>query len=362
MEVVFRVDASLAIGSGHVSRCATLATMLQRQGAMVRFMCRDLPGNAVEWLRSLGLEVILLAAPVASLPTGCGEYASWLAVPIDDEIGQCQDALRGAGADWLVVDHYALDRNWEQVVRPLGARVLVIDDMANRHHACDLLLDQNYYADAALRYAGLVDGAELLTGPHYALLRPDFAACREHLRPRTGQVRKLLVFFGGSDNANVTSTVLHALDSVRDLQLQVDVVAGRANPHLDQLGQLCGQLGASLHTQVSDMALRMAQADLALGATGVATWERAALGLPTLAVSVADNQRDIASHADQIGLLRCLGDSDTVGIGDWVAALRWACSHPQALARQSSVGMGLVDGLGALRVVEKMIENHHSLH
>ena len=355
MRVVIRVDASQAIGSGHVMRCATLAAALREPGAEVHFVCRELPGNYANWLRARGFAVTLLPAPSAPQPPGGDPYATWLGCDAEIETAQCRATLANAAIDWLVVDHYALDAAWERAVCPPAARVLVIDDLANRAHACGLLLDQNYHVSGAARYAVCAPNAELLLGPSYALLRPDFAACRAQLLPRTGQVRKLLVFLGGSDNTNVTSTVLRALARTNRRDLQIDVIVGLANPHLEELRSHCELVGAHLYTQVDDMAARMADADLAIGATGVATWERAALGLPTLAVSVAENQKSIARQAHALGLLCWLGDAETIDENCWIQAIDWACTHPHELRDQSYAGMAAVDGMGVHRVVERML-------
>lgn len=344
-------------------RCLALATALGAAGAEVSFICRDLPGNYAGWLRERGHRVCLLPAPSRPLRPGEGEYLYWLGVPMETEISQCKAVLQAMPApDWIVVDHYALDSRWESAVRPATSSLMVIDDMANRPHACQLLLDQNYYPQPERRYSALAEGAEFLLGPSYALLRPEFHAERRHAKRRTGEVRRLMVFMGGSDSRNVTSSVLRALARLKGHSLEIEVIVGKANPHPEEVAQLCEQAGAQMLTQVDDMAARMALADLSIGAAGVATWERAAVGLPTLAVSVADNQRDIARYADLCGILRWLGDAAQVDEEAWLAALQWACSNPQALQAQSARGMGLVDGLGAAKVVEQLIGYSSRLH
>lgn len=344
-------------------RCLTLAQALQAVGARVSFICRDLPGNQATWLHQRGHAVTLLPAPKRELSVEPNdEYRGWLGVPLQEEVEQSRAALaEHAHPDWLVVDHYALDRRWEEAVCPAGTAILAIDDIANRNHACTLLLDQNHYPHAAARYRGLADGAQLLLGPAYSLLRPAFTALRETVR-RDGKVRKLLVFLGGADSANVSTTVVRALAAMDADRPEADVIVGLSNPYRETLAQLCAATGVKLLTQVDDMAERMATADLFLGATGVTTWERASLGLPTLAVSVADNQRDIARHAHEAGLLRWLGDAADVSEIKWVEAIRWALANPGSLMAQSASGMRLVDGCGAARVVEKMLEHHRSLY
>ena len=363
LDVLFRVDASSQMGTGHLMRCLTLAMRLQATGAQVSFICRDLPGNYADWLRERGHRVHLLPAPAYEVTPSANEYLSWLGVPMEREILECKEVIsRGPAPHWIVVDHYALDQRWESEVLPQQSSLLVIDDLADRSHACQLLLDQNYHPEANTRYAGLVGGVQLLLGPRYALLRPAFAASRRLVSQRSGDVHRLLVFLGGGDSANVTATVLRALAAFRSRALEVDVIAGQANPHLDEIATLCDNIGAKLLKQVDDMAERMARADLAIGANGVATWERAAVGLPALTVSVADNQRAIARHADQLGILRWLGNAESVSEADWVQALDWAFSNPDALQVQSANGMRLVDGNGTARVMEEIIGHHRCLH
>lgn len=362
MTAVFRVDASTTIGGGHLMRCLTLANRLRDAGCDSHFICRDLPGNYAAWLRETGHSVTLLPAPLQPIVTS-DQYLGWLGVTMEMEISQCLSALDALPVfHWIVVDHYALDSRWESAVNRKNARILVIDDLANRTHECQILLDQNHYPNANRRYNELARHAEMLLGPAYALLRPEFARRRAERCSSSSEVRRLLIFLGGSDNANVTTTVLRALKKVEKPDLEIEVIIGHSNRHRTEIEGHCTFLGARLSLQVDDMADRMANADLAIGATGVATWERAAVGLPTLAVSVADNQREIARHADQLGILRWLGDADRINDQQWVEALEWAFENPQVLRIQSMRGMQFVDGLGTNRVVEKMIEYHRRMH
>jgi UDP-2,4-diacetamido-2,4,6-trideoxy-beta-L-altropyranose hydrolase len=362
MRVVFRADASTRIGSGHVMRCATLAEELQRRGATVSFLCRAMEGDYIEWLSERGIEVTRL--PGIQVGDGGGNcadnYADWLGVPLEQEIAQVTACLETIGAvDWLVVDHYALDAEWDTAMRGRVDKILCIDDLANRNHDCDLLLDQNYCAEPASRYAGLVpEDAMTLVGPRYALLRPEFALWRSKLRARDGTVGRIMLFMGGSDSANVTCAVLKALALRTDgaQQIRIDVVTGKANPYTEEIGALCTRMtDVSLHHQVDNMAELMAATDLAIGAAGASTWERAALGVPTLAVTVAENQREIARYAAQCGVLTWLGDAKPVSIVEWRARIDEACSSPEVLRSQSKAGLALIDVCGTTRVIEAML-------
>ncbi|RPH61961.1 MAG: UDP-2,4-diacetamido-2,4,6-trideoxy-beta-L-altropyranose hydrolase, partial [Burkholderiales bacterium] len=297
MRVAFRTDASDRIGTGHLMRCLTLADALRAAGARTRFVCRPLPQGLGELVASRGHELVVLPAGTTvaghggRLPPGeaAPAHAAWLDATQGDDAEATLAVLAGGGdRDWLVVDHYALDARWESRLRARANRILAIDDLADRRHDCDALLDQNFYADMHGRYRGLVpDGCAMLLGPRYALLRPEFAAARAVLGIRGEAVRRVLVFFGGVDARNLTGAALDALDAI-GTDLEVDVVIGATHPQHDAIVARCAaRARTTCHVQASNMAELIAAADIGVGAAGVATWERCALGLPALAVAVA---------------------------------------------------------------------------
>jgi UDP-2,4-diacetamido-2,4,6-trideoxy-beta-L-altropyranose hydrolase len=300
--IVFRVDSSVRIGSGHLMRCRTLAEELKQRGAEVHFICRRHSGNLIELLRETFPLHELPPPPVDTQNASDEDYAAWLGVSQVQDAADTIAALQGERPDWLIVDHYSLDKSWETALRPHIGRIMVIDDLANRAHDCDLLLDQNLYADMETRYTDLVPShCQLLLGPKYALLRPEFREARKNLRTRDGTVKRILVFFGGTDPTNETAKVIQAL-KLLELDCTVDVVVGGSNPHKARIKQACADLGHfNYHEQINNMAELMAQADLAIGAGGSATWERCCLGVPTLVTAIAENQKKIceALHAKE---------------------------------------------------------------
>lgn len=196
-----------------------------------------------------------------------------------------------------MVDHYSLDEKWEKQIRPFTKEVMVIDDLANRPHDCDLLLDQNYYLNMGSRYNGLVPShAKLLLGPQHVLLREEFKEARKYIKPFNGKVERLFIFFGGSDPTNETEKVLRAIKPlVQKYRLKADVVVGNTNPKKEVIEALCTEItGVSYQGQINNMAELMARADLAIGAGGATTWERIYLQLPSIVITVADNQIEIA--------------------------------------------------------------------
>jgi UDP-2,4-diacetamido-2,4,6-trideoxy-beta-L-altropyranose hydrolase len=356
MKAVFRVDASAKMGVGHLMRCLTLAESLRERDVQIHFICREHTGSLIALLQQKTMPVTALPASLAN-DTALGEdYAAWLGVTQADDAEQTVEALNGEKPDWLVIDHYGLDIEWEQRLRPHVNKLMVIDDLANRRHDCDVLLDQNYSAGGEQRYAGLVsDTCKLLVGPGYALLRPEYAAYRKTLRARDGQVGRVLVFFGGSDPQNMTGLALEALSHAELCHLAVDVVIGTNNSHREALER---QSHARPQTMIyglrPHLADLMVQADLAIGAGGATTWERMCLGLPTVVISIADNQRPASEALAEAKLIYYAGHFPDVKMDQLIQLIKQLGCDTEKLSELSIRNRHQVDGLGALRLVEKL--------
>lgn len=354
MKVAFRTDASAEIGTGHLMRCLTLAEALHARGAEVRFIVRGLPEALQSLIAERGCGMVLLPTSNNASPAGDLAHSSWLGASQEEDAAQTLQGLADAAWDWLVVDHYALDHRWESAMRQVAAGILAIDDLADRRHDCDLLLDQNLYADMDTRYQGMVPAhAKLLLGPRYALLREEFRNLRPCVRPRSGTVRRILVFFGGVDAANHTGDALEALASLGTSCPAVDVVIGSGHPRKTEILHRCEDLGFVCHVQTRQMATLMANADLAIGAAGSATWERCCLGLPTIAVPVAANQVQLLEDAASNGLVWAACQPAEPGSAferDLMALL----ANGPLRQHISQAGLDAVDGRGLNRVVSAM--------
>lgn len=310
--IAFRTDASSRIGTGHFMRCLTLAEELKKQDARIRFLSRNLPTHLSDMLRIKGVEYVSLEAGEADGSIDELAHAGWLGVSQAQDSQTAIKALSDQVWDWLVVDHYALDARWEKALRPSVKNIMVIDDLADRQHDCDVLLDQNYYADMQTRYKGKVPtDCQLLLGPSYALLREEFRALREQVKVRNGEVKKVLVFFGGFDADNYTFKAIEVLAEV-NAELQVDVVIGAQHPFKELIENACARYGYVCHVQTSRMAELMLEADLAIGAGGSAIWERCALALPSIVIVVAKNQNNAVKDLDAMGVLVSLGSARDV--------------------------------------------------
>ena len=317
LQVIFRTDASRIIGTGHVMRCLNLAGALVGRGAEVSFICRKHEGHFCDLIEERGFTVHRLPAPAKEFEAGTTPaHAAWLGATWQEDAGQAGAAIKTLSAkpNWLVVDHYALDSRWEQALRPLVDKILVIDDLADRAHDCDLLLDQNLFADVQARYATKVpEDCRLLLGPEYALLQPIYAELHDRIPPREGTVKRILISFGGADRDNLTGRVLAAFLSLNRPDIDVDVVISDSSPYvLDIQNQVAGHANIHLHGNLPTLAPLMAKADLAIGAAGTTSWERLCLGLPALVVTLAENQRPIADGLQRLGLVRWLGHKGEV--------------------------------------------------
>lgn len=354
MIITIRTDASLQIGSGHVMRCLTLADELRQRGAEVSFICRSHPGHLIGLLESKGYAVARLAGTSTEYTRQEGDvvHASWLCVSWQQDATDTIAAIEETKPDWLIVDHYALDSRWEEKLRPLVGKILVVDDLADRPHDCDLLLDQNMYNSMETRYTGLTPvNCKKLLGPQYALLRPEFASAREHLRKRDGQVRRVLVFFGGVDPTNETEKSLHALTGITEQNFEVDVVVGGGNPNKEKIYQFCTEHACfNFHCQIDNMAELMAKADLAIGAGGTTTWERCALGVPSLVIAVAENQVELAACGSEHGLFFYMGTGENVTSQLVYNVFKVFYPAITTLRSFSTASLSLVDARGVQRV------------
>lgn len=365
--VVFRTDASLEIGSGHVMRCLTLADALRQRGAKCIFICREHPGNLCDHIESSGFSVHRL--PVVKGVHQANAYPSphalahahWLGASWESDAEACRSTLKKLLPAWLVVDHYALDIRWEVAARAeaKGAepRLFVIDDLADRHHDADLLLDQNL-GHGANDYRDLVpDHCQIFTGPQFALLRPEFAHWRETSLTRRADQRsleRLLISLGGVDKGNVTEQVFDALKNC-DLpeKVKITVVMGTAAPWQDRIRAQALQLPWSTEVvvNVNDMARRMSEADLAIGAAGSTSWERCCLGLPTLMLVLADNQQPIAEALHNAGAALYLGTPRELhDLASRVATLQ----VPAALHSMSEAAAQVTTGEGLTALTDAM--------
>jgi UDP-2,4-diacetamido-2,4,6-trideoxy-beta-L-altropyranose hydrolase len=344
MRVLIRADASPTIGSGHIARCLTLARVLREQGSHVAFACRRLSGHRLDALQGEGFETFALPERYVDEDP---QQAIEAMLPWQADIDALDDLLEGhAGFDWIIADHYGLDHHWQTAARRWAPRIAAVDDLASRRYSVDLLLNQNL-SGLSENYAPLLpDGCRTLLGPRYAMLREEFRCPAIEIGAR---VRRVLVNFGGFDAAMQTH---HAMLALADFaQLEVDFVAGADNPAWAPMQALAETRPHwRLHSFVSDFYQRMTAADLFIGAGGGTSWERAAMGLPTICIAVSNNQQANGEVMAAAGAHVFMGAREQVSVEQLRQAIGFVSENfylRQSLAERSRQ---LVDGRGALRV------------
>ena len=276
-----------------------------------------------------------------------------------EEIDQSRAAVAAEAPDWLIVDHYALDAEWERAMASECCRIMVIDDLADRPHACDLLLDQGLANQPSNYFTLIHNQALMLLGPTFALLRPEFGLLRPaaEARDRTWPPGRILVNLGGTDTDNATSAVLDTLSRFGlPATCAIDVVMGRNAPHMAEVSAaaVASRLDVQVSADVTDMGVRMLTADLAIGAAGTTSWERACLGLPSLTLSIAENQLGVAEALDAAGAAVNLGPLWEPGWPTRLLTGLEALSVPGRLREISGTCRTLVDGAGTSRVVRAL--------
>lgn len=370
MKVIFRADASLRIGSGHVMRCLALAEALQSAGAECEFICRAHPGNLIDFIESKGFNthVLTLEPTSQTQKTDFHEispaHAHWLGVSWQRDAQECAKILANIQPDWLVLDHYALDINWERSLRHCYRKLLVIDDLADRTHECDVLLDQNLGREAIHYLHRVPNHCCLLIGTKFALLRPEFHELRAFSLQRrvNSSIRQILISMGGVDLPNATQAVLQALRhcALPD-DCRISVIMGATAPWLADVREEAKSMPwlTEVVVNVSNMAQRMAETDLAIGAAGSTSWERCCLGLPTLLVTLAENQISGAAALQAAGGAIWIGD--VANIDNALQPMITACLQDGALQRMSEAAAAICEGRGLGYMVDLLARNEYGL-
>lgn len=362
MNVVFRVDASNQIGSGHVMRCLTLADLFKKSGSNINFITRNHVGNLDSLIESRGYEIYTLPKIEKIKAQKLTGYLKWLGVLQSEDARQSVQKIRNDIIDLLVVDHYALDIEWESILRSQVKSILVIDDLANRKHDCDWLLDQNLFSNRE-RYDYLVSNKTIkIFGPKYALVNEDFLKYRKNVS-KIQSIKRIFIFFGGSDLFNLTMMTLKSLKHPKFKKLELVVVIGAGNPYASEIKKFVSNIdNAVLHIQVKNMAELMSSSDISIGSGGSATWERFAIGLPCLVVTFGRDQELVIKELVKNNYTTWLGNVKQVNQSVISNATLKMIDNPKELYEKQIKSQKLVDGMGAKRVFKIINLSKNSLN
>lgn len=352
MKCLIRSNADENIGLGHLSRCLTLANGLAERDYRCVFLCESVPDDFQKTLLENGHDLALLKANVVNSP--------------ELELAQLQDKyLDNDGStdfDLVVIDHYGIDAMWERHVRAYTKRILVIDDLANRLHDCDFLLDQTLGRNAD-EYRKLIPAnAHALCGSQFALLKPEYPryqALAKSRRKNLSEVKQVAISFGGSAQAPLLRRVLSALvdfDRAREFQISLILSAFdyQNRAFLSFVDEL--DLDVDVVTNLKDMASVWRDSDLAIGACGTTSWERASLGLPSVTCVIADNQKQIAKALEEAGASRVLElgtEIDERFESRFICAIEELCDL-RVYHEMSQHCLNVCDGRGLERILSKL--------
>jgi spore coat polysaccharide biosynthesis predicted glycosyltransferase SpsG/RimJ/RimL family protein N-acetyltransferase len=375
--LLIRADAGVRIGTGHVMRMLALAQAYQDRGGQVTMVCATCPESIADRVRREGIAMDFITAGEPGAPTDC-----------QDTIGRA----RSLGARWVVLDGYHFHEVYQRALRAAGLRVLAVDDYGHcAVWAADAVLNQNIFAPE-LKYHSEVAGCRFLLGTRFALLRREFreeterhshiafeetgrrrrdeahsifadkdqslltsaSAVQENPQP----IRRLLVTLGGADPDNITGRLLGILNSLDELRLEIKVLVGGGNPHLEHLRQLAASSPHAIEVlhHVLDMPSLYHWAHGVISAGGSTCWEWLFYRLPAAVVCIADNQRPVVAGLVKHRLAVDLGwheNMDPVSVsaklGDW---LNRAAGQPSAPPSDL-----VVDALGADRIASVVDES-----
>lgn len=350
MRFIFRTDASRWISSGHVMRCLVLADALKSEGHEIIFVCRRQPSDLNSLIIDRGHKLVVLPAnEERRIPAHTADYETWLQVSWQIDCEQFLSSI--SGADWVVVDHYGIPKEWEtRVAKKLDCRLLVIDDIA-REHCCDVLIDQTALRSKFIYADMLPEKSKLLVGSKYALLSPAFAQWHNQIKNVERDLHKVLISMGGIDEPNVTFSVLETLTPYLE-NLQLTVLLSQRAPHYQKVKSYCERYKDKItHIDFSNnMASLMASHGLAIGAPGATSWERACLGLPSIVIPLAENQKSICENLVRAEASLCLS-SDKIESSLWSALLQLKKNYLHYQNRCWE----LCDGKGCERVVRQLL-------
>jgi UDP-2,4-diacetamido-2,4,6-trideoxy-beta-L-altropyranose hydrolase len=353
--IIFRADASSSIGSGHVMRCLALAERLAARGAEVLFASLVLDGDLIAETERRGYKVLHLSLPFGGLgPTEAADADAFVAAI--EQLAPIEGQRR---ADWIIVDHYHLGAPWQRRIWSQTAGMMAIDDLANRQHVVDVLLDQNLVQDLESRYVPLV-GSDCLTllGPRFALLAQNYASLRPMVRRNDTTPPNILVYFGGADTrlAVLTAEVLTHLTHA----FSATIVLDEANRQYQAVSALAASdQRLKLTGRLPDLAAAMLASSLFVGASGTTSWERLCLGLYAIVVTLADNQVPLARELSRRDLINWLGDGSVVTAESLANSITNAITKPVDPERMQTM-MDVVDGLGAERVCDVLLHDRRN--
>ncbi|MDB3945471.1 UDP-2,4-diacetamido-2,4,6-trideoxy-beta-L-altropyranose hydrolase [Gammaproteobacteria bacterium] len=353
MRIVFRVDASTHIGSGHIRRCTILAEYLRARGARISFICRTLDGHLCDYLEQKRFTVHRLSAEGKNN----GTLSSHIQI-VENDIVESRSILSRFGAfDWVIIDHYQLAQDWQRAISEHVQNILVIDDLAIKQHYCKILVNHAFLPQLHEQYCNLVPpSTRLLLGPDYFILDPNYVSVKKVNGGSVATHNRLMVFFGGADSTDETTKAINAIREIRANLFNVDIVVTRQNKNRHYIKNVVSNIeNCTLHEDLPHLGFLMAKATLALGAGGGTSYERLFMGLASLVVTTADHQVQPIREMNKLNLVSWLGNSESVTQTTIKRSLEaWLSADSMKFLISNAKMMQIVDGNGLYRIEQSL--------
>ena len=349
MRAIFRVDSSFKIGTGHIRRCIALGQTLKKNGVEVSFICRKHEGNLIHEVKINGfntyeLELINNFELDSDLP-----HAHLLGSSQKKDAEDCINILKLNKTDWLIVDHYALDEKWEKKLKNYYKKLIIIDDLADRKHLCNILIDQTLGRKKE-DYTDLVPSdCQLLIGPNYALLRSEFAEMRNYSLKRRAipKFKNLLISMGGYDIDNMTLSVLRELiNSKLPKDIIINIIMSKASMNYKKIKSISKELPYKVNilSDINNVSEILSNSDIAIGAAGASTWERCCVGLPTIQIAIAKNQEFLLKMLSIKNLVKTVEEMKDISY--------FLETRQEWMKRLSILSSKVCDGRGSINVYD----------
>jgi len=335
----------------------SLAKELRKNGARCIFICKELEGNIMNEILKSDFELkIIKIKEENKLNQDIKDHlfhSSWLGGNQADDAAETINLIRDLHIDWIIIDHYGIDHTWQMMVRPHSNKIFVIDDIADRKHECDLLLDHNYFINHEERYQNLVEVATpKIFGTKYTLLQDQYYLFYGRVPPRSGRIKNILIYFGGFDKQNLTGMVVNSLLDIFHNNVTLNVI--NSNPPESLIKATSLNKNIKIYRNVPSLAPMMLKCDLAFGAGGVTGLERCFMGLPSFVITTAENQIEITKELNNAGLIKWLGHFDQINNNDLTHILKEKIELSDFVT-WSTKCLNLFDGLGCKRVSDILL-------
>ncbi|MBL6654565.1 MAG: UDP-2,4-diacetamido-2,4,6-trideoxy-beta-L-altropyranose hydrolase [Flavobacteriaceae bacterium] len=340
MNIGVRVEASDKIGTGHLKRCISLSLEIKENldADVIFFFSGD--DRYLDLLKNHDLAF-------HKIKSNTFNYL--------DDVKLLKSIVKKNNIElsFIIVDHYKIDINWEKQLSDY--KIIVLDDLANRKHHADILIDQNLYNNYQKRYLDLVNkGCILLLGPKYAILNNKYKKLRKNLIKKNSY-KNVLISFGGTDEFELTEQLLAKFSSCPDLNEYIfHAVVTKSFKNKPLIRSYSRYENIEIYEDLDCLSSLMYECDFSIGAGGTTTWERFAMKLPAIVITIAENQVESANYLKKNGFIDYIGKAKDLR-KDWIENIISMIKDKKNLESQSKKISDIVDAEGTKRIINSMI-------